>query len=101
MGGRTSTGLVVRQCRGARSRHAARLTVGSRADSQTTLSIVGSAGIALVVVAGCLATAEAMLALLGFIAAAVLAATVWVRFFRRGPLEHLLRVATGPAQFVR
>lgn len=47
---------------------------------------------------------ETMLALpvlLGFIAAATLAATAWVRFFRRGPFEHLLRVATGPAQFVR
>jgi uncharacterized membrane protein len=40
-------------------------------------------------------------ALIGFVIVAVLFAGVWSRFFRRGPLEHLLNSATGVARFVR
>ncbi|QNP75213.1 DUF418 domain-containing protein [Streptomyces roseirectus] len=36
-----------------------------------------------------------------FIAGAVLFAGVWSRFFRRGPLEHLLNLATKPASALR
>jgi uncharacterized membrane protein YeiB len=39
--------------------------------------------------------------LLGFIAGAVTFATLWSRFFRRGPLEYLLNSATrlaGPGR---
>ncbi|MEU1555507.1 DUF418 domain-containing protein [Streptomyces scabiei] len=39
--------------------------------------------------------------LLGFIAGAILFATVWSRFFRRGPLEYLLNSTTKLAKFVR
>ncbi|WEH16507.1 DUF418 domain-containing protein [Streptomyces sp. VNUA24] len=39
--------------------------------------------------------------LLSFIAGAVLFASVWSRFFRRGPLEHLLHRATTLAKSVR
>ncbi|WEH12368.1 heparan-alpha-glucosaminide N-acetyltransferase domain-containing protein [Streptomyces sp. VNUA24] len=39
--------------------------------------------------------------LLGFIAGAILFAAVWSRFFRRGPLEHLLNSTTKLATFVR
>lgn len=39
--------------------------------------------------------------LLSFIAGAVLFASVWSRYFRRGPLEHLLHRATTLAKFVR
>ncbi|MDX3518269.1 heparan-alpha-glucosaminide N-acetyltransferase domain-containing protein [Streptomyces scabiei] len=39
--------------------------------------------------------------LLGFIAGATLFATVWSRFFRRGPLEYLLNSTTKLAKFVR
>ncbi|WP_190039013.1 DUF418 domain-containing protein [Streptomyces fructofermentans] len=38
--------------------------------------------------------------LLGFVAAATALALVWSRFFRRGPLEHLMGLATRPARFV-
>ncbi|MEU1465042.1 DUF418 domain-containing protein [Streptomyces sp. NPDC005727] len=43
-------------------------------------------------------TLSALPVLLGFIAAATLLATVWTRLFRRGPLEHLLHVATQAAR---
>ncbi|MGW2741363.1 DUF418 domain-containing protein [Streptomyces sp. NPDC001450] len=46
-------------------------------------------------------TLSALTALLGFIAAAMLLATVWTRLFRRGPLEELLHVATQPARNVK
>ncbi|MFF4350337.1 DUF418 domain-containing protein [Streptomyces sp. NPDC001530] len=117
--------------------------------SQTTFSILGNTGVALVVVAGCLTIADrmprlmslarpiaavgmmaltayvlhivalwfftdvwyvpaiegetmsALPALLGFIAAATLLAIVWTRLFRRGPLEHLLHLATQPARHVK
>jgi hypothetical protein len=39
--------------------------------------------------------------LLGFIAGAILFATIWSRFFRRGPLEYLLNSTTKLAKFVR
>jgi uncharacterized membrane protein YeiB len=39
-----------------------------------------------------------LLVLLGFIAAAIVFALVWSRFFRRGPLEFLLNKATTPAR---
>lgn len=39
--------------------------------------------------------------LLAFILGAILFASLWSRFFRRGPLEHLLHVATIPAKYVR
>ncbi|WP_030249917.1 MULTISPECIES: DUF418 domain-containing protein [unclassified Streptomyces] len=39
--------------------------------------------------------------LLGFIAGAILFATVWSRYFRRGPLEYLLNSTTELAKFVR
>ncbi|WP_128375164.1 DUF418 domain-containing protein [Streptomyces cavernae] len=39
--------------------------------------------------------------LLGFIAGAILFATVWSRFFSRGPLEYLLNSTTKLAKFVR
>jgi uncharacterized membrane protein YeiB len=39
--------------------------------------------------------------LLSFIAGATLLAAVWSRFFRRGPLEHLLNNATKLAKHVR
>ncbi|MFG2951967.1 DUF418 domain-containing protein [Streptomyces adustus] len=117
--------------------------------SQTTFSILGNTGVALVVVAGCLTVAgrlprftrlarpvsavgtmaltvyvlhivalwffteiwyvalvenETMAGLpvlLSFIAAAMLLALLWTRYYRRGPLEHLLYTATRPAQLVR
>ncbi|MEV0530944.1 DUF418 domain-containing protein [Kitasatospora sp. NPDC050463] len=46
-------------------------------------------------------TAASSTPLLGFIVGAVLFAAIWSRFFRRGPLEHLLNTATKPARFVR
>ncbi|MCS0603104.1 DUF418 domain-containing protein [Streptomyces sp. LP11] len=114
--------------------------------SQTTFSIAGNTGVALAVLAGCLAVAarmprttrlgrpvaavgataltayvlhivalwlltdvwyvpvadddtmSALPVLLGFIGAALLGATVWTHRFRRGPLEHLLHLATRPAR---
>lgn len=39
--------------------------------------------------------------LLMFVVGATLFAAVWSRFFRRGPLEYLLNVATKPAKYVR
>ncbi|MDX3520798.1 DUF418 domain-containing protein [Streptomyces scabiei] len=39
--------------------------------------------------------------LLGFIGAVTVFATLWSRFFRRGPLEWLLGKATKPAELVR
>ncbi|MGD3112346.1 DUF418 domain-containing protein [Streptomyces sp. YGL11-2] len=110
--------------------------------SETTLSIVGNTGVAIAVVATCLAAVDAvprlralarpviavgsmsltayifhivgirllgieelpgspLPVLLGFIAAALVFATVWSRFFRRGPLEQLMAKATGIARYVR
>ena len=36
-----------------------------------------------------------------FILGAVVFAWIWSRFFRRGPLEHLLNLATKPAKYLR
>ncbi|MDH6222011.1 DUF418 domain-containing protein [Streptomyces pseudovenezuelae] len=117
--------------------------------SQTTLSVLGNTGVALVVIATCLTVADRMPrltrlatpvsavgtmaltayvlhivafwfltdvwylaavedetmsglpALLAFIAATVLLATVWTGHFRRGPLEHLLHMATRPARHIK
>jgi uncharacterized membrane protein YeiB len=117
--------------------------------SETTLSVLGNTGVALVVVAACLAVADrmphltrltrpvsalgamaltayvlhivalwfltdvwhmavvqdetmaALPVLLGFIGAAMLLATVWAHYFRRGPLEYLLHTATRPARHVK
>lgn len=117
--------------------------------SQTTFSILGNTGVALLVIAVCLTVADrmprltriatpvsavGMLALtayalhivalwvftdvwyvaavedetmsglpvlLGFIAAAMLLATVWTRRFRRGPLEAVLNAATRPARHMK
>ncbi|UQX04166.1 DUF418 domain-containing protein [Streptomyces sp. RerS4] len=38
---------------------------------------------------------------LTFILGAIVFAALWSRFFRRGPLEHLLNAATKPAEYVR
>ncbi|MER7533850.1 DUF418 domain-containing protein [Streptomyces sp. NPDC097704] len=38
---------------------------------------------------------------LAFILGATVFASAWSRFFRRGPLEHLLNAATKPAKYVR
>ncbi|MFF7129818.1 DUF418 domain-containing protein [Streptomyces sp. NPDC008240] len=46
-------------------------------------------------------TLSALPVLLGFIATAMLLATVWTRLLRRGPLEQLLHVVTRAAQAVR
>ncbi|MEV6181081.1 DUF418 domain-containing protein [Streptomyces sp. NPDC052015] len=117
--------------------------------SQTTFSLLGNTGVAMVVLAACLTLAErmprltrlarpvaavgmialtvyvlhivalwffvdvwyvaaiegetmsALPVLLAFIAGAMLLAAVWTRFFRRGPLEHLLDIATRPARHIR
>lgn len=39
--------------------------------------------------------------LLGFVVAVTVFATLWFRFFRRGPLEWLLGKATKAAELVR
>ncbi|MGA6161789.1 DUF418 domain-containing protein [Amycolatopsis magusensis] len=44
---------------------------------------------------------NAAMVLFGFIIGATVFAWLWSRFFRRGPLEHLLHVATKAAKFVR
>lgn len=44
-------------------------------------------------------TMSALPVLLAFVAAAMLLATVWSHFFRRGPLEQLLHLATRPARY--
>ncbi|MFE9628814.1 DUF418 domain-containing protein [Streptomyces sp. NPDC006527] len=117
--------------------------------SQTTFSLLGNTGVAMVVLVACLTVAErmprltrlarpvaavgmialtvyvlhivalwffvdvwyvaaiegetmsALPVLLAFIAGAMLLAAVWTRFFRRGPLEHLLDIATRPARHIR
>lgn len=37
----------------------------------------------------------------GFALTAMLLALIWTRFFRRGPLEYLMHVATRPALLIR
>ncbi|WP_328498602.1 DUF418 domain-containing protein [Streptomyces sp. NBC_00414] len=113
---------------------AAWLLVGAP-HSQTTFSVLGNTGVALLVVAACVTaaarlprlvrllrpvaavgmialtayvahilaihvvgfeeeTGPALVELLVFITAAMLLATVWTRYFRRGPLEYVLHGAT-------
>ena len=110
--------------------------------SETTLSIVANTGVAIAVLAVCLAAVDAfprfhrlarpviavgsmsltayvfhivgihflgieelpgspLHVLLGFIAAVTVFATLWARYFRRGPLEWLLGRATRVAELVR
>ncbi len=110
--------------------------------SQTTLSIVGNTGVAIAVLAGCLAAVDALprfrrlarpviavgtmsltayvlhvvgiqvlgigelpgsplYVLFGFVVTVTVFASVWSRFFRRGPLERLLGDATRIARYVR
>ncbi|WP_328939630.1 DUF418 domain-containing protein [Streptomyces tauricus] len=120
---------------------AAWLLVGAP-HSQTTFSVLGNTGVALLVVAGCVTAAArlprltrllrpvaavgmialtayvahilaihvvgmeeepgpALVALLAFVGAAMLLATVWTRYFRRGPLEYLLYRATRITRHIR
>ncbi|KUL43519.1 DUF418 domain-containing protein [Streptomyces regalis] len=106
--------------------------------SETTLSIVGNTGVAILVITACLAAMDAfprlrrlakpviavgsmsltayvyhivaiwllgteqltvppLYILLGFIASVTVLATIWSRFFQRGPLEWLMGRATGIA----
>jgi uncharacterized membrane protein YeiB len=46
-------------------------------------------------------TQESWAPVLGFVVGAVVFAGIWSRFFRRGPLEHLLDLATRPARRLR
>ncbi|WP_314411773.1 DUF418 domain-containing protein [Streptomyces kroppenstedtii] len=110
--------------------------------SQTTFSVLGSTGAALLVVAACVTVAArmprltrlarpvaavgsialtayvahilaidvvgmeeepgpALVALLVFVTAALLLATVWTRYFRRGPLEYVLHGATRVTRHIR
>ncbi|MFE7836467.1 DUF418 domain-containing protein [Streptomyces sp. NPDC057474] len=110
--------------------------------SQTTFSILGNTGVALLVVVACVTAmdrlprfgrlttpvcAVGMTALTAYVlhilairelgvedeagpalvdllvhgSVAMLLATAWTRWFRRGPLEHLLYVCTLPARYIR
>ncbi|WP_436844688.1 DUF418 domain-containing protein [Streptomyces longwoodensis] len=120
---------------------AAWLLVGAP-HSQTTFSILGNTGVALVVVAACVAatdrlsrltrlvapvsavgmisltayvlhilviravgmeeeTVPALIALLAFMATAMLFASLWTRHFRRGPLEYLLHATTQVTRHIK
>jgi hypothetical protein len=46
-------------------------------------------------------TVSPLYVLLGFIASVTVLATIWSRFFQRGPLEWLMGRATGIARRVR
>ncbi|NUP42583.1 MAG: DUF418 domain-containing protein, partial [Streptomyces sp.] len=46
-------------------------------------------------------TQQSWVPLLMYVLGAIVFAAVWSRFFRRGPLEHLLNTATRPAKYVR
>lgn len=46
-------------------------------------------------------TFPALIALLAFIAIAMLFATLWTRYFRRGPLEHVLHATTQVARRIK
>lgn len=110
--------------------------------SETTLSILANTGVAIAVLAACLAAVDTfprfhrlarpaiavgsmsltayvfhivgiqilgieelpgspLYVLLGFVVAVTVFATLWSRYFRRGPLEWLLGKATKPAELVR
>ncbi|UUU19846.1 DUF418 domain-containing protein [Streptomyces sp. DSM 40750] len=120
---------------------AAWLLVGAP-HSQTTFSILGNTGVALLVVALCVTAMDrlprlrrlatpvcavgmtaltayvlhilairrfgmeeengpALVGLLLFSLTAMLLATAWTRWFRRGPLEYLLHISTRPARSIR
>ncbi len=46
-------------------------------------------------------TQQSWLPLIMYVLGAIVFATVWSRFFRRGPLEYLLNAATKPAKHIR
>ncbi|MDG4859173.1 DUF418 domain-containing protein, partial [Streptomyces sp. T-3] len=46
-------------------------------------------------------TQESWMLLIMFVLGAIVFAAIWSRFFRRGPLEYLLYVATKPAKYIR
>lgn len=46
-------------------------------------------------------TASPLYILLGFIASVTILATIWSRFFQRGPLEWLMGRATGVARRIQ
>ncbi|PIM69176.1 hypothetical protein CTU88_30205 [Streptomyces sp. JV178] len=46
-------------------------------------------------------TTTSWLPVLTYILTAIVFATIWSRFFRRGPLEYLLNAATKPAKYIR
>lgn len=46
-------------------------------------------------------TQQSWVPLLMFILGAIVFATIWSRYFRRGPLEYLLNAATKPAKYLR
>ncbi|MGI5427381.1 DUF418 domain-containing protein [Streptomyces sp. CA-179760] len=46
-------------------------------------------------------TQQSWLPLIMYVLGAIVFATIWSRFFRRGPLEYLLNAATKPAKYIR
>jgi uncharacterized membrane protein YeiB len=46
-------------------------------------------------------TQQSWVPLIMFVLGAIVFATLWSRFFRRGPLEYLLNTATKPAKYIR
>ncbi|MEU1854426.1 DUF418 domain-containing protein [Streptomyces sp. NPDC019990] len=46
-------------------------------------------------------TTTSWVPVLTYILTAIVFATIWSRFFRRGPLEYLLNAATKPAKYIR
>ncbi|WP_190197242.1 DUF418 domain-containing protein [Streptomyces djakartensis] len=46
-------------------------------------------------------TQQSWVPLIMFVLGATVFAAIWSRFFRRGPLEHLLNAATKPAKYLR
>lgn len=46
-------------------------------------------------------TQQSWLPLIMYVLGAIVFAAIWSRFFRRGPLEHLLNAATKPAKHIR
>ncbi len=46
-------------------------------------------------------TQQSWVPLIMFVLGAIVFATIWSRFFRRGPLEYLLNAATKPAKHIR
>ncbi|MFI7413673.1 DUF418 domain-containing protein [Streptomyces sp. NPDC049627] len=46
-------------------------------------------------------TQQSWTPLLMYVLGAIVFAAIWSRFFRRGPLEHLLNTATKPAKYIR